>query len=64
LAIDDEGGVLDAEGHHVNGLWAVGEAAGMLAPGVGGDSGWVGSLTAVVWSDWRVGHSIRDRDSE
>jgi len=64
LAIDDEGGVLDAEGNRVNGLWAVGEAAGMLAPGVGGDSGWDGSLTAVVWSGWRVGNSIRDRDSE
>jgi len=64
LAVDDEGGVLDADGERVEGLWAVGEAAGMLAPGVGGTSGWDGSLTAVVWSGWRVGASIQQRQGE
>ena len=59
IAVDEDGRALDAAGAVVDGLWVVGEAAGMAAPGLGGSSGFDGSLTAVVWSGWRAGAAIR-----
>ena len=58
LAVDDGGRVLDAKGAVVPGLYAVGEAAGMLAPGWAGPHGVDGSLSAVVWSGWRLGEAL------
>lgn len=55
VSVDLDGRVLDGAGVAVPGLWAVGEAAGMGVPGMGGASGWDGSLSAVVWSGWRTG---------
>ena len=55
LAVDDDGRVLDLGGEPVPGLYAAGEAAGMLAPGWAGTNGVDGSLSAVVWSGWRLG---------
>ncbi|MDP2306731.1 MAG: FAD-binding protein [Pseudomonadota bacterium] len=58
LAVDDDGRVLDAAGAVVPGLWAVGEAAGMGVPGLGGAWGFDGSLSAVLWSGWRTAAGI------
>lgn len=59
LAVDDDGRVQDLDGVPVFGLWAVGEAAGMGVPGLGGAWGFDGSLSAVVWSGWRTAAAIR-----
>lgn len=59
LDVDEAGRVLDTAGHVVPGLWAVGEAAGMGAPGMGGLVGFDGSLSAIVWSSWRTAAAIR-----
>lgn len=59
LAVDPEGRVLDAAGATVPGLWAVGEAAGMGVPGMGGAWGFDGSLSAVLWSGWRTAAAIQ-----
>ncbi len=53
-----DGHVLDASGSPIAGLYAVGEAAGMGAPGMGGLTGFDGSIGAVVWSGWRVGDAL------
>ena len=58
LDTDLDGRVLDEEGRVVPGLWAVGEAAGMASPGIGGRFGFDGSLGAVVWSGWRMGDLV------
>ncbi|MFN7146030.1 MAG: FAD-binding protein, partial [Myxococcota bacterium] len=58
LAVDDDGRVYGADGTTVPGLWAVGEAAGMGVPGLGGAWGFDGSLSAVVWSGWRTATAI------
>ncbi len=58
LAVDQDGRVLDEQGLVVEGLWAVGEAAGMAAPGMGGRSGFDGSISAVLWSGWRTGDAL------
>jgi fumarate reductase flavoprotein subunit len=58
LAVDADGRVLDAAGAVVPGLWAVGEAAGMGVPGMGGAWGFDGSLSAVVWSGWRTAAAL------
>jgi len=58
--VDDQGRVLDAGGEPVRGLWAVGEAAGMGVPGMGGAWGFDGALSAVVWSGWRAAAAIRE----
>ncbi|NOY25950.1 MAG: FAD-binding protein, partial [Oligoflexia bacterium] len=58
LSVDSEGRVLSADGDVIVGLYAVGEAAGMAAPGIGGIAGFDGSLSAVVWSGWRVGATL------
>lgn len=58
LRVDTEGRVMDAEGTVIAGLWAVGEAAGMGTPGLGGATGFDGSLSAVVWSGWRTAAAI------
>ena len=60
LAVDTEGRVLDGVGAPIPGLWAVGEAAGMLSPGLGGRSGFDGSITAVLSSGWRTGVALRE----
>ncbi len=59
LVVDADGRVLDAAGEAVPGLWAVGEAAGMGGPGLAGRHGFDGTLSAVVWSGWRVGDRLR-----
>ncbi len=59
LAVDGDGRVLDAHGEVVPGLWAVGEAAGMGVPGLGGAWGFDGSLSAVLWSGWRTAAALR-----
>ena len=51
----------DLSGAVVPGLWAVGEAAGMGVPGMGGPWGFDGSLSAVVWSGWRTAAAIGGR---
>ena len=56
--VDLDGRVLDAAGQPITGLYAVGEAAGMGAPGMGGLTGFDGSIGAVVWSGWRVGDAL------
>lgn len=56
--VDLDGRVLDAAGQPILGLYAVGEAAGMGAPGMGGLTGFDGSIGAVVWSGWRVGDAL------
>lgn len=58
LVVDADGRVLDSAGDVVPGLWAVGEAAGMGAPGLAGRYGFDGTLSAVVWSGWRVGNRL------
>lgn len=58
LDVDADGRVLDADGDVVPGLWAVGEAAGMGGPGLAGTYGFDGTLSAVVWSGWRVGDRL------
>jgi len=59
LDVDEAGRVRDTAGKVVPGLWAVGEAAGMGAPGMGGLVGFDGSLSAIVWSSWRTAAAIR-----
>jgi len=59
LAVDDQGRVLDASGSVVPGLYAVGEAAGMGQPAMGGQYGFDGSMGAVVWSGLRVGTALQ-----
>ena len=59
--VDGQGRALNGEGEVVPGLWVAGEAAGMGAPGLGGQYGFDGSLTAVVWSAWRAAASMRER---
>jgi predicted oxidoreductase len=56
-----DGQVLDGSGEVVEGLYAVGEAAGMYVPGFAGRSGIDGSLSAVVWSGWRTADVIEAR---
>lgn len=58
LAVDPDGRALDLVGATVPGLWAVGEAAGMGIPGLGGAWGFDGSLAAVLWSGWRAADAI------
>jgi fumarate reductase flavoprotein subunit len=58
LDVDEEGRVRDTGGRVVTGLWAVGEAAGMGVPGMGGRWGFDGSLSAVVWSGWHAAAAI------
>lgn len=58
LAVDSSGAVLDTAGQPVVGLSAVGEAAGMGVPGLGGAWGFDGSLAAVAWSGFRVGERL------
>lgn len=58
LAVDADGRVLDRAGDVVPGLWAVGEAAGMGVPGMGGAWGFDGSLSAVLWSGFRAAEAI------
>lgn len=59
LRVDPDGRVYGGDGRVVEGLWAVGEAAGMGAPGMGGATGFDGSLAAVVWSGWRTAAAIQ-----
>ncbi len=59
LAVDDSGAVLDNAGRVIPGLYAVGEAAGMGQPGLGGAFGFDGSLSAVIWSGWRTAAAIK-----
>ncbi|MCP4809577.1 MAG: FAD-binding protein [Proteobacteria bacterium] len=61
IDVDDQGRVLDVTGTPVQGLYAVGEAAGMGQPGLGGWYGFDGSMSAVVWSGWRVGADLAAR---
>lgn len=63
LDVDADGRVLDSHGTVVRGLWAVGEAAGMGAPGMGGSWGFDGSLSAVVWSGWRTAAALAAEDA-
>ena len=58
LAVDDQGRVTEEGGAPIEGLYAVGEAAGMGQPGMGGLSGFDGSLSAVLWSGFRVGSQL------
>ncbi len=58
VAVTGDGEVMDTTGAVVPGLWSVGEAAGMAVPGMGGGSGWDGSLSAVIWSGWRAAAAI------
>lgn len=48
LAVDADGRVPG-----VDGLWAIGEAAGMAVPGMGGAWGFDGSSAAILWGAWR-----------
>jgi succinate dehydrogenase/fumarate reductase flavoprotein subunit len=61
LTVDHQQQVLDADGQPIPGLYAVGEAAGMAVPGLGGSFGFDGSLSAVVWSGWRAAEAIASR---
>lgn len=61
LDVDEEGRVLDRDGAPIVGLYAVGEAAGMGDPGLGGQIGFDGSVAAVIWSGWRVGATLAGR---
>jgi hypothetical protein len=58
LDVDLDGRVRDRDGAPVPGLWAVGEAAGMGVPGMGGLVGFDGSLSAIFWSAWRTAEAI------
>lgn len=58
LDVDERGRVIGGDGAVIEGLYAVGEAAGMAAPGTGGAYGFDGSLVAVTWSGWRVGTEL------
>ncbi len=55
VTVDAHGQALDTEGVPIEGLYVVGEAAGMAAPHLGGRSGFDGSVSAVLWSGWRTG---------
>jgi len=57
LTVGEHGQVLSGDDGTtpIEGVFAVGEAAGMGAAGVGGIGGFDGSLTAVMWSGWRTG---------
>lgn len=59
VSVSADGQVLAADGRPIVGLWSVGEAAGMAMPGLGGQNGFDGSITAVLWSAWRVGAAIQ-----
>lgn len=63
IDVDAEGRVVDARSVVVPGLHAVGEVAGMAFPGIGGAGGFDGSLSAVVWSGWRVGERLQQEVS-
>ncbi len=41
-----------------SGLYAIGEAAGMAVPGMGGSWGFDGSSAAVIWSGWRTAAAL------
>ncbi len=56
LLVDSEGAVPG-----VGGLYAVGEAAGMGQPGMGGLWGFDGSSAAILWSGWRTAAAIQNR---
>ncbi len=58
LAVTGDGRVMDVDGVVIPGLWSVGEAAGMAVPGMGGASGWDGSMSAVVWGGLRAAAAI------
>ncbi len=58
LAVEATGEVTDGDGRVVPGLYAIGEAAGMAQPGMGGLDGFDGSLSAVIWSGWRTAEAI------
>jgi hypothetical protein len=58
LLVDEQQRVVDGRGAPVGGLYAVGEAAGMAQPGMGGQHGFDGSVSAVVWSGWRAAQAI------
>lgn len=64
IVTDLDGRVMDRDGRPVPGLWAIGEAAGMGAPGLGGRYGFDGSLGAVVWSGWRTGGVVAAEAAE
>jgi succinate dehydrogenase/fumarate reductase flavoprotein subunit len=49
LVVDKNGAVPE-----FSGLYAIGEAAGMAVPGMGGSWGFDGSSAAVIWSGWRT----------
>lgn len=53
LVVDKDGRVPGFDG-----LWAIGEAAGMAAPGIGGAWGYDGSSGAVIWSGWRTAAAV------
>ncbi|MBN1334420.1 MAG: FAD-binding protein [Deltaproteobacteria bacterium] len=55
VTVDAHGQALDTLGAPIEGLYVVGEAAGMAAPGLGGRSGFDGSVSAALWSGWRTG---------
>ena len=59
LDVDEQQRVLGTDGQPIRGLYAVGEAAGMAVPGLGGRYGFDGSLSAVVWSGWRAAAAIQ-----
>jgi hypothetical protein len=61
VSVDEHGQALDTAGAPIEGLFVVGEAAGMAAPHLGGRSGFDGSVSAVLWSGWRTGAWIADR---
>jgi succinate dehydrogenase/fumarate reductase flavoprotein subunit len=63
LSVDADGRALDTSGAVIPGLWAVGEAAGMGSPGLGGTWGFDGSLAAVLWSGWRTGAAIAEEQA-
>ena len=53
LSVDAQGHARDAQtGAPLRNLYAIGEAAGMASPGMGGRWGFDGSLSAVTWSGW------------
>ena len=53
LSVDARGRVRDeGTGDPLRNLYAIGEAAGMASPGMGGRWGFDGSLSAVTWSGW------------
>ncbi len=55
LVVDESGAVPG-----FTGLYAIGEAAGMAAPGMGGSWGFDGSGAAVIWSGWRTAAALAE----